>query len=396
VINVRDRAEINDVREQEIARTALTVTVPPRRVWFALTGRCNLACLHCPRIAGVSSDEDMTQELFSRVIAEVIRGAEEVNFGGNNLGEQMLHPAFYDAVDAIKKAGCEVLLTTNGTKLNATSAEQLASHGVRLRISIEGVGAVYHQVRKVSWDRLLEGLRAYQRSSQAHPEAGASLEFALTVFADNIHQLPELVRTASELGADRLFAHHLLPKNDDQKLQSLFFHRKAANEAFAEATAIGKQLGLAVAVPSPLDCGSLSPVPLATKPKETEGLAPCYLPWTSVNVLENGDVLPCCVADSSLTMGSLKRNSFHEIWNGPAYRKLRRTVNSKKPLRACATCSMRGGATQGTYDSLLNKYSVVAMVKSGVKKYLLKTKRRKMLTNMIRMRDGFNRVRARF
>jgi radical SAM protein with 4Fe4S-binding SPASM domain len=239
-------------------------------------------------------------------------------------------------------------------------------------------------------------VRAYQRSSKAHPETGASLEFALTLFADNIDQLPGIVRTAAELGADRLFAQHLLPKNEDQKLQSLFYHRKAANAAFEEAATLGKALGVNVVLPKPLPCGSMTPVQAAEKDKGSPaGLAPCYLPWTSVNVHENGDVLPCCVADSSLTMGSLKKNSFEEIWNGRAYQRLRRTVNSDKPPRTCAICAMRGGATPVTYDRLFSG-SVFGKVRSGLKSYLLRTKRKKTLNRLIKVRDGFNRMSARF
>src|SRR5262245_28035059 len=239
------RALNRAMQEQEIESGAQVLRSVPTRVWFALTGRCNLACLHCPRIAGVSSDVDMDRELFRRVRDQIVVNAEEIDFGGNNLGEQMIHPDFFTALEQFRAAGCRILLTTNGTKLSTETATALARQGVRLRISVEGMGTTYEQIRRASWDKLMAGLRAFRQAAHDHPEAGASLEFAMTVFADNVHQLPELVATAKELGADRLFAQHLLPKNEDQKLQSLFFHRKSANETFAKTEQLASELGLA-------------------------------------------------------------------------------------------------------------------------------------------------------
>jgi hypothetical protein len=39
-------------------------------------------------------------------------------------------------------------------------------------------------------------------------------------------------------------------------------------------------------------------------------------------------------------MGSLAQRSFWEIWNGPAYRELRRRVNSANPPEYCHNCTI--------------------------------------------------------
>jgi radical SAM protein with 4Fe4S-binding SPASM domain len=389
------RARNRKLQDVAIESGSVKLAAMPTRVWFALTGRCNLACVHCPRIAGVSSDVDMDRALYARVRDEVLVYAEEIDFGGNNLGEQMIHPDFFAALADLRSANCNVLLTTNGTKLDANTAMQLAERGVRLRISVEGIGKTYEQVRRVSWDKLMSGLREFQKAAHDHPEARASLEFAMTAFADNVHQIPELVAQAKELGADRVLVQHLLPKNEDQKLQSLYFHRKTANDTFAQTEKLAGELGVSVSLPKPMNCGSVS-LKKAVEEPAPQRLSPCYLPWTSVNVLENGDVLPCCVAGGSLIMGNLKKNSFEAIWNGPAYQRLRKTVNSDKPHPDCAACSMRGGsATEETFGVLLNRHSIAGWVKSSVKRYLLRTKRKKLLARLVQTRDTVQRILAR-
>src|SRR4051812_39980085 len=114
-ISAEERARNLTLRDAELAAGAEVLASRPTRVWFALTGRCNLACVHCPRIAGVEPDIDMTDALFEQVREQVIPYADEVDFGGNNLGEQIIHPAFASALKQIADAGCRILLTTNAT-----------------------------------------------------------------------------------------------------------------------------------------------------------------------------------------------------------------------------------------------------------------------------------------
>ncbi len=396
------RVENRLLQEQEVARGADTLVSRPTEVWFALTGRCNLACRHCPRIAGVSSDEDMSVAVYERVRDQVFPAAEEVNFGGNNLGEQTLHKQFLTALADIRAAGCRAVITTNGTRIDEATAQAFARHGVRLRISVEGVGETYRHIRGFKWDKLMTGLRTFQQAAREHADAGASLELGMTAFASNVDEVPDVIRTARDLGADKVFVQHLLPKNEDQRLQSLFFHRKSANEAFERARAVAAEVGVNVTLPPPIDCGPahLEPVapPVAAAPAAAPARpkrAPCYRPWTTVNILENGDVLPCPVTGGALIMGNLGRSSFHDIWNGPAYRRLRRTVNSDKPHPVCAACALRGGTESDTFDLMLNRKTLTGRLKTSVKSYLLRTKRKKALARLTRMRDAVNRMRAR-
>ena len=114
-----------------------------------------------------------------------------------------------------------------------------------------------------------------------------------------------------------------------------------------------------------------------------------------MNILENGDVLPCCVAGGDLIMGNLKRNPFEEIWNGPAYQRLRRTVNSAHPHPVCKACNMRGGAQEETHEILLNGRNLMARMKGSVKQYLLRSGRKKTLAKLTGIRDAINRTLAR-
>jgi MoaA/NifB/PqqE/SkfB family radical SAM enzyme len=77
----------------------------------------------------------------------------------------------------------------------------------------------------------------------------------------------------------------------------------------------------------------LCPMPNVNKP------AYCGNPWTYINIRTNGEVLPCCFTQKSL--GSLKKKSFEEIWNGPQFLELRRSIIKRTftPYCSIAACN---------------------------------------------------------
>src|SRR5205823_3030357 len=107
---------------------------------------------------------------------------------------------FTKALTDLRAAGCHIVLITNGTKIDEAAADALAINGVQVRISIEGTATSYEENRGFNWQKLMTSLRAFQRAAERHPGAGASLEFAVTVYAGNLDQLPELVKLAKDLG----------------------------------------------------------------------------------------------------------------------------------------------------------------------------------------------------
>ena len=74
----------------------------------------------------------------------------------------------------------------------------------------------------------------------------------------------------------------------------------------------------------------------------------CTDPWKVAFVRWNGEVHPCCYAPSKVVMGSLAEQSFWAIWNGEAYRALRRRVNTGTPPDYCRTCT--AGRQRGLDD----------------------------------------------
>jgi MoaA/NifB/PqqE/SkfB family radical SAM enzyme len=57
---------------------------------------------------------------------------------------------------------------------------------------------------------------------------------------------------------------------------------------------------------------------------------PCYIGWLHARIKVDGTVFPC--GPYNLPLGHLKKNSLHEIWNGPGYQTFRQQTLSREGL----------------------------------------------------------------
>ncbi len=101
------------------------------------TAKCNLYCPMCPRETFRQPKEDMSGEIFGRLVAESAHSAEHMMLIG--LGEPFLDPKIFDRIEHCQRHGIHTLLSTNGTFLDeATSARLLASPLAHITLSFDG------------------------------------------------------------------------------------------------------------------------------------------------------------------------------------------------------------------------------------------------------------------
>lgn len=73
-------------------------------------------------------------------------------------------------------------------------------------------------------------------------------------------------------------------------------------------------------------------------------VVPCFFPWSSLTVLSDGRVVPCCYDfDGIETLGDATRESLPAIWNGEAMRRFRaiHLQNAAKDHPLCKNCKDR-------------------------------------------------------
>jgi radical SAM protein with 4Fe4S-binding SPASM domain len=86
----------------------------------------------------------------------------------------------------------------------------------------------------------------------------------------------------------------------------------------------------------------------------------CVIPWVSITSDNAGLVRPCCKfaekdKQREYSTGSLKDNTYEEIWNGTDFRKIRQAFIDNKQIPECSSCWNEEAAGLRSYRNTYNK-----------------------------------------
>src|ERR1051325_10763785 len=87
------------------------------------TAKCNLYCPMCPRETHKQPKEDMTDDIFNRLVEESGRSAEHMMLIG--LGEPFMDPKIFERIEFCERHRISTLLSTNGTFLDERMSARL-------------------------------------------------------------------------------------------------------------------------------------------------------------------------------------------------------------------------------------------------------------------------------
>ncbi len=124
-------------------------------VWLHVTNQCNLRCAYCYVNKNAAS---MSQEIGEQAIRRVMESAVEHNFVALKLkyagGEPTLNFPLvrHLAIQAqhwaeVYHLRLEQVVLSNGTHLSPEDAKWLRDHGIRLMISLDGIGEMHDRLR---------------------------------------------------------------------------------------------------------------------------------------------------------------------------------------------------------------------------------------------------------
>ncbi len=178
-----------------------------RIVFWELTARCNLKCIHCRAEATPIS----SQEEFSS--SEAFDFIEDLSSLATPLliltgGEPLYRQDIYDIAAYAAKKGLIVALATNGTLVDRSAAAKIQASGIRrVSISLDGARAATHddfRGVKGSFARAIAGFRNLK-------ELGVSVQFNTTIARHNLPEVEQLLDMVRELKADALHIFMLVP-----------------------------------------------------------------------------------------------------------------------------------------------------------------------------------------
>ncbi len=179
----------------------------PRLIFWETTAGCNLACIHCRRIT--VADQLMPQDLTT---AEAFDLIDQVAAFGSPIfvlsgGEPLFRPDIFDIARHATDAGLIVALATNGTLIDADVARKIKESGVkRVSVSFDGADAPTHDIFRGPG-----AFAAAMRGIGHLRDVGLPFQINTTVARHNVHQMPETLALAKEIGAVALHLFLLVP-----------------------------------------------------------------------------------------------------------------------------------------------------------------------------------------
>ncbi len=288
----------------------------PKYVTLLVTRACNSRCVMCEYgRSSYTRDGDLTTGELIDIITELDElGTTDIILSG---GEPLLRPDIFDIISEVAKRGigASCALCTNGTLLDRTHARKLTQAGIKVRavLSLDGSRPEIHdRIRGTpgSFYRIRSAVRLLVEEFGWGDHIGINT----IITARNKDDVENIIRLAAELGARTIkiapaFRGSGLPKE----------HLKPEDVAGLLArsdgiTRLGRELGI--------NTINLIPFVAATMPR-------CFMTHLLAIVDASGDVYPCTPAKGGFienrgtSMGSLRRQSFAEIWNSVTYRVFR-------------------------------------------------------------------------
>lgn len=171
-------------------------------LWLHLTARCNLRCTYCYAPRGQA---DMPAEVGREAVDGAIRSAQAHGFrvlklkyagGEPTLNLSTLYAVHEYARARVSQVGLELreVLLTNGTTLTPALLEWLRDEGIRLSISLDGLGSVHNRQRSsVSGDG---SFAAVAEGIEQALALGLTPHLSITVTRHNVNCLAEVVAFA--------------------------------------------------------------------------------------------------------------------------------------------------------------------------------------------------------
>ncbi|HUP03862.1 MAG TPA: radical SAM protein [Bryobacteraceae bacterium] len=325
----------------------LAASPAPRALNVELTTKCPHRCIFCTRRDRLGSGSHMDFALFERLIAAL---DQPDDIWLNFFGESVLYPRLLDAIALAVKSGATTGLVTAFPPIGSALLDGILTSGLdQFGVSLHTMdpsqfAAIYGAG---SLDALKRRVEEFLARKAALGVVRPRLAFCFVVMYRNLDQMSAVAEYARACGVQELLVQPLLgerlspadfsgelsgsrlTERFKEDLRRAVNHVRQANPGFT----------VNIASPDVEPSGELSHSPSAF-PGPLPGGARihscCVSPFERMQVLVNGDVIPCGFL-LDVPLGSVRDQSVQAVWRGPAFREFRRRY-TLDPHPACRAC----------------------------------------------------------
>lgn len=246
------------------------------------TAKCNLYCPMCPRETHKQPKEDMSEDVFDRLIRQAGSSAEHMMLIG--LGEPLMDPQIFRRIEFCHEHSISTLLSTNGTLLDERQSARLLDTPLdQITLSFDGAKKeTFEFYRKgAKFERVRDN---FVRFSRMKKERGSKLQI--------VAQLVRMEGNAAEV-EDFISFWRATPGVDLIRIKE--------DETNLMRPDAGHSAG--------------------------DWKHPCHYLWRGpVYVKHNGDVYPCCQSYmlDGAPIGNVSEQPLTQIWDSEAMQNMRR------------------------------------------------------------------------
>jgi MoaA/NifB/PqqE/SkfB family radical SAM enzyme len=332
-----------------------------------ITNKCNLTCATCMRNVWNTKFGEMSTETFKRILLglEGLQPKPELFFGG--YGEPLSHPNCLEMIEQAKTAGHPVALISNGILLTGQVIRRLIDLKLdKLWVSLDGASPeCYADVRlgdalPVVIENLTRlRMEKYQLFGYSMWAGTPKLGIAFVAMRRNIHDLAEVIRLGTRLGAMEFSITNVLAHNGELLNENLYLQ--------SMNLAPSPQLSPLVHMPlmdiNEQTIGALTTLLKSMNRMELYGSLlnqntdQCpFVERGSMSIRQDGKVSPCLPllythtyflgdrerSSKEYFVGDLHKDELLQIWNNTSYLELRKRLQDFdfSPCVFCNSCEM--------------------------------------------------------
>lgn len=328
----------------------------PIQTYIEVTPLCNLRCSFC--IVGERFDsefdiarraETLTTDEWRDVIDQLYR-PNFVTFTG---GEPFLRSDTPELIEhACRRHRCHVI--TNATLIEESVAAKLVDMRPRrpfgpgllfIGVSLQGAKQTHDAVtgRTGSFDAAVSAIRHVEDRKRQQAARWPRFHITTVISSETIHDLPEIVSTAADLGVAECnfpLEYRGLDETVNHTVNLSDFYisppeitpipEDTFRDIYARTEQVAREKNVAVRwTRMPLD----HMVDFCRNRFNPNGYT-CYTPWTKLYLNYYGMVHAC----HSLEMGNVRKQTVRDIWNGEKFRAFRRRLIEQDVFPVCAGC----------------------------------------------------------
>ncbi len=282
--------EILETPESPASKMASYLPFMPNIVSLVSTdGCCNLACRMCGGSKGKL--EYISKEKLALILKH-IPTTELLTFVAGN-SEPLMNPDFKENLKILADHFVNYSLVTNGHLLKDDIIEALVNYPLNgdFNVSLDAVKAeTYRNIRGTSIDKVMENLQKLHKVRLKSGRNNMFVSLLMVGMEDNIAELPDFIKLASELGAYRVKVDSM----EGSFKPGNFTENPKWRSYIEESIRIADELKINLIIPAEARPIVKTAENSGTK-EQKAGKETLRCPsFNSLHININGDIHPCC------------------------------------------------------------------------------------------------------